>query len=192
LGKKKFCALLIDATPFEGQQMIAAVKKYAGESAPIQRCQVHKRRNLLDHFTDEDKPIVAQKLNAAYALEDYAAAKPSLDGLHRELMHLNPSAARSLAEGMEETLTVHRLRVPPQLRLTLASPNVLESAFAIVERVCLNVKRWHWRRSAGTLGRLRITASRETVPPCSRIQTHSRLTQSAGNVETVQKATCSK
>jgi putative transposase len=199
LGKKKFCALLIDATPFEGQQMIAAlgighdgskmipgiwqgatenatvvgellgdlmtrgldftqprlyvldggkalhaaVKKYAGESAPIQRCQVHKRRNVLNHVTDEDKPIVAQKLNAAYAREDYAAAKQSLDGLHRQLMHLNPSAARSLAEGMEETLTVHRLRVPPQLRLTLASTNVIESAFAIVERVCLNVKRWH-------------------------------------------------
>jgi putative transposase len=143
LEKKKFCALLIDATPFEGQQMIAAVKKYAGGSAPIQRCQVHKRRNGLDHFTDEDKPIVAQKLNTAYALEDYAAAKQSLDGLHRQLMHLNPSAARSLAEGVEETLTVHRLRVPPQLRLTLASTNVIESAFAIVERVCLNVKRWH-------------------------------------------------
>ena len=52
-------------------------------------------------------------------------------------------AARSLGEGLEETLTVHRLHVPPQLRLTLASTNVIESAFAIVERVCLNVKRWH-------------------------------------------------
>src|SRR3982750_5022266 len=58
-------------------------------------------------------------------------------------MQLNPSAARSLAEGREETLTVHRLHVPAQLRLTLASTNVIESAFAIVERVCLNGKRWH-------------------------------------------------
>ncbi len=58
-----------------GKALHAAVKKYVGESAPIQRCQVHKRRNV----TDEDKPIVAQKLNAAYALEDYAAAKESLD-----------------------------------------------------------------------------------------------------------------
>src|SRR5271165_2907982 len=199
LEKKKFCALLIDATPFEGQQMVAAlgigydgtktilgirqgatenatvagellgdlmnrgldftepriyvldggkalhaaVKKYAGEAAPIQRCQVHKRRNVLDHLTDDDKPIIAQKLNSIYAMEDYTAAKTALDGLHRELMHLNPSAARSLAEGMEETLTVHRLNVPPQLRMTMASTNVIESAFAIVERVCLNVKRWH-------------------------------------------------
>lgn len=199
LDKLRLCALLIDATPFAGQQMVAAlgisqdgrktilgirqgatenatvvgellgdlmnrgldlteprlyvldggkalhaaVKKYAGESAPIQRCQVHKRRNVLDHLTDEQKPLVARKLNAAYALEDYAAAKQALSSLHRELMDLNPSAARSLGEGLEETLTVHRLHVPPQLRKTLASTNVIESAFAIVERVCANVKRWH-------------------------------------------------
>jgi putative transposase len=199
LDKMKLCALLIDATPFAGQQMVAAlgisqdgrktilgirqgatenatvvgellgelanrgldfsqprlyvldggkalstaVKKYAGESAPIQRCQVHKRRNVLDHLTDEQKPSVAQKLNAAYALEDHAAAKLALNTLHRELMDLNPSAARSLEEGMQETLTVHRLHVPPQLRKTLASTNVIESAFSIVERVCSNVKRWH-------------------------------------------------
>ena len=79
------------------------MKKYAGEAAPIQRCQVHKRRNVLDHLTEEDKPGVAKKLNAAYAMEDYAAAKQALEGLHRELMDLNPSAARSLEEGLEET-----------------------------------------------------------------------------------------
>ena len=119
------------------------MKKYAGEAVPIQRCQVQKRRNVLDHLTDENKPLVAKKLNEAYAMEDYAAARQALDGLHRELMHLNPSAARSLAEGLEETLTVHRLHIPQQLRMTLASTNVIESAFPVVERVCFNVKRWH-------------------------------------------------
>ena len=86
---------------------------------------------------------MARKLNAAYALESHAAAKQALNALHRELMDLNPSAARSLGEGMEVTLTVHRLHVPMQLRKTLASTNVIESAFSIVERVCRNVKRWH-------------------------------------------------
>ena len=199
LDNTRLCALLIDATPFAGQQLVvalgisqdgrktilgirqgatenatvvgellgdlvnrgldfteprlyvldggkaltAAVKKYAGESAAIQRCQVHKRRNVLDHLSDEQKPAVAKKLNAAYALEDHAAAKQALSALHRELMDLNPSAARSLGEGMEETLTVHRLHVPMQLRKTLASTNVIESAFSIVEQVCKNVKRWH-------------------------------------------------
>ena len=102
-----------------------------------------QRRNVLDHLTDEHKPAVGQRLNAAYALEDYAAAKQALNTLHRELMDLHPSAARSLGEGMEETLTVHRLHVPMQLRKTLASTNVIESAFSIVEQVCKNVKRWH-------------------------------------------------
>jgi putative transposase len=199
LDKLKLCALLIDATPFAGQQMVAvlgisqdgrktilgirqgatenatvvgellgdlanrgldfseprlylldggkalssAVKKYAGESAAIQRCQVHKRRNVLDHLTDEQKPSVAKKLHAAYAMEDHAAAKLALTQLHRELMDLNPSAARSLEEGLEETLTVHRLHIPFQLRKSLASTNIIESAFSIVERVCSNVKRWH-------------------------------------------------
>src|SRR5262249_41609087 len=123
--------------------LASAVKKYAGESAAIQRCQVHKRRNVLDHLTDEQKPSVAKKLNAAYALETYDAAKQALNTLHRELMDLNPSAARSLGEGMEETLTVHRLHLPMQLRRTMASTNVIESAFSIVEQVCRNVKRWH-------------------------------------------------
>jgi transposase-like protein len=199
LDKTRLCALLIDATPFQGQQMVAAlgideygrkmilgirqgatenatvvgellgdlvdrgldfneprlyildggkaltaaVKKHAGESAAIQRCQVHKRRNVLDHLTDEQKPAVAKKLNAAYALEGYDAAKAALNTLHRELMDLNPSAARSLGEGMDETLTIHRLHLPAQLRKTMASTNVIESAFSIVEKVCKNVKRWH-------------------------------------------------
>jgi putative transposase len=199
LEKTRLCALLIDATPFQGQQMVAAlgidehgrkmilgirqgatenatvvgellgdlmergldfteprlyildggkaltaaVRKHAGESAAIQRCQVHKRRNVLDHLTDEQKPAVAKKLNAAYALEGYDAAKEALNSLHRELMDLNPSAARSLGEGMEETLTVHRLHLPAQLRKTMASTNVIESAFSIVDKVCKNVKRWH-------------------------------------------------
>lgn len=199
LDKLSLCAVMIDATPFAGQQMVvalgitkdgrkvilglrqgasenatvvsellgdlvnrgmdflqprlyvldggkalsAAVKKHAGDKAPIQRCQVHKRRNVLDHLTDDHKPAIARRLNAAYALEGYSEAKQALDRLHRELMDLNPSAARSLGEGMEETLTVHRLHVPVQLRKTLASTNVIESAFSIVERVCVNVKRWH-------------------------------------------------
>ncbi len=57
-------------------------------------------------------------------------------------MDLNPSAARSLGEGLDETLTVHKLRVPDQLRRTLCCTNVIESAFSIVETVCRNVKRW--------------------------------------------------
>ena len=125
-----------------GKALHAAVRRHAGEAAFIQRCQVHKKRNVIDHLPDDHKADVKRKLQNAYAMAEYADAKRALDRLHRELMDINPSAARSLEEGMEETLTVHRLRVPEQLRRTLSSTNVIESAFSIVETVCRNVKRW--------------------------------------------------
>jgi putative transposase len=125
-----------------GKALAAAVRKHAGEAAFIQRCQVHKKRNVVDHLPDEHKADVKRKLQNAYAMADYADAKRALGRVHRELMDLNPSAARSLEEGMEETLTVHKLRVPDQLRRTLCCTNVIESAFSIVETVCRNVKRW--------------------------------------------------
>ena len=125
-----------------GKALAAAVRKHAGEAAFIQRCQVHKKRNVVDHLPDEHKADVRRKMQNAYAMADHAAAKRALEQLHRELMDLNPSAARSLEEGMEETLTVHKLRVPDQLRRTLCCTNVIESAFSIVETVCRNVKRW--------------------------------------------------
>jgi putative transposase len=125
-----------------GKALAAAVRKHAGEAAFIPRCQVHKKRNVVDHLPDEHKAGVRRKMQNAYALAEYADAKRALQQLHRELMDLNPSAARSLEEGMEETLTVHKLRVPAQLRRTLCCTNVIESAFSIVETVCRNVKRW--------------------------------------------------
>jgi len=125
-----------------GKALHAAVKRHAGEAAFIQRCQVHKKRNVIDHLPEEHQTEVKHKLQNAYAMVEYSDAKRALQSLHRELMHINPSAARSLEEGLEETLTVHRLRVPEQLRRTLSSTNVMESAFSIVETVCRNVKRW--------------------------------------------------
>lgn len=125
-----------------GKALAAAVKRHAGDAGFIQRCQVHKKRNVTDHLPEEYRADVKRKLQNAYAMVEYEAAKKALENLHRELMHINPSAARSLAEGMEETLTVHKLRIPQQLRKTLSSTNVIESAFSIVETVCRNVKRW--------------------------------------------------
>jgi transposase-like protein len=125
-----------------GKALAAAVRKHAGEAAFLQRCQVHKKRNVVDHLPDEHKADVRRKMQNAYAMAEYADAKRAVEQLHRELMDLNPSAARSLEEGMEETLTVHKLRVPDQLRRTLCCTNVIESAFSIVETVCRNVKRW--------------------------------------------------
>jgi transposase-like protein len=120
----------------------AAVRQHAGLAALVQRCQIHKIRNVTEHLSNEYSPYVKTKMQAAYSMFDHSDAKRALQSLHRELMQLNPSAARSLEEGMEETVTVHRLRVPAHLRQSLASTNMIESAFSTVEMVCRNVKRW--------------------------------------------------
>jgi transposase-like protein len=125
-----------------GKALHAAVRHAAGKAAVLQRCQVHKIRNVVDHLTEEYQSHVRQKMNAAYGMLEYCDAKGALDRLLRELMDLNPSAARSLEEGCEDTLAVHRLRVPEKLRKSFASTNLIESAFSVVETVCRNVKRW--------------------------------------------------
>jgi transposase-like protein len=125
-----------------GKALHAAVRKMAGKCAVIQRCQVHKIRNVVDHLTEDYQMDVRCKIRNAYSMQAYADAKKGLEALLRQLMDLNPSAARSLEEGLEDTLTVHRLRLPIKLRRTLSSTNLIESAFSTVETVCRNVKRW--------------------------------------------------
>jgi transposase-like protein len=131
-----------------------AVKRHAGEAALIQRCQVHKRRNVLGQLPEEYQPGIERKLLAAYGMAEYAAAKRALENVREELDRINPSAARSLEEGMEETLTVHKLGVPELLRKSLASTNLIESAFSVAEELCRRVKRWregdHRERWAGS------------------------------------------
>jgi hypothetical protein len=103
---------------------------------------------------------------AAYAMVENADAKRALDQIHRELERINPSAARSLEEGMEETLTVHKLRVPELLRKSLNSTNIIESAFSVAEELCRRVKRWregdHRERWAGS-------ALLAEIPPSQRL-----------------------
>jgi putative transposase len=132
----------------------SAVKRHAGEAALIQRCQAHKRRNVLEQLPEQYQPGIERKLLVAYALTEYADARRALEQLQRELDRINPSAARSLEEGLEETLTVHKLRVPELLRKSIASTNIIESAFSVAEELCRRVKRWregdHRERWAGS------------------------------------------
>lgn len=134
--------------------LYTAVKRHAGEAALVQRCQVHKRRNVLEQLPEEYQAGIERKLLAAYGMVEHADARRALEQLHGELDRLNPSAARSLEEGMEETLTVHKLRVPELLRKSLASTNIIESAFSVAEELCRRVKRWregdHRERWAGS------------------------------------------
>jgi putative transposase len=81
-------------------------------------------------------------MEAAYSSTDFTEAKVALQRLQKELEQRNPSAAASLAEGLEETLSIHKLRMAPLLRRTFRSTNPIESAFSMVEKICANVKHW--------------------------------------------------
>jgi transposase-like protein len=120
----------------------AAVKRVWGQNALIQRCQVHKKRNVQQHLPQKHWQELARQLHAAYHETDYDQALKDLKTTARWLERLNPDAAASLREGMEETLTVVRLGVPELLRRTLATTNPIESAFSVAENVTSRVKCW--------------------------------------------------
>jgi putative transposase len=120
----------------------AAAKRVWGEGAVIQRCQVHKRRNIKAHLAEKHHAELDRQLAAAYQGDDYEAARKSLETTAKWLSRLNPDAAASLREGLEETLTVLRLGLSGPLRRTLCSTNPIESALSVTQRVTSRVTRW--------------------------------------------------
>jgi putative transposase len=139
----------------------AAVTRVWGKNAVIQRCQVHKKRNLKAHVPEKHWPELERRLSAAYQETDYTTAVASLEGTARWLDRLNADAAASLREGLEETLTVVRLGVSGALRRTLATTNPIESALSVTQRVTARVTRWRdgdMRRRWCVAGLLRAEA----------------------------------
>lgn len=121
----------------------AGIERVFGERAEVQRCQLHKRRNVAEYLPKNAQGDYDRRIRNAYAMTSYADAKAELEKICRQLERVNPSAAHSLEEGLEETLTVHRLGVGELLRRSLATTNPIESCLSTVERVARNVKRWH-------------------------------------------------
>ena len=120
----------------------AAVRDVFGDEVPVQRCQWHKRENVLSDLPKREHLVWRRKLQAAYAHPLYADAKRALQRIIRELTVVNVSAARSLEEGLEETLTLHRLNVVPELGLSFKTTNLIETIMARVEATTLRVDRW--------------------------------------------------
>lgn len=120
----------------------AAVQEVFGEAAQVQRCQWHKRENVVAYLPKGQQATWRAKLQRAYEQPTYAEAQGQLMALQRELQGNNASAARSLAEGLEETLTLHRLGVFEELGQSLKSTNMLESILAQVEQRTGKVDYW--------------------------------------------------
>jgi len=96
----------------------------------------------MEYLPEPQRHAVKFRMRAAYLMDNLADAKNALFQLHDELMNTNPSAAGSLAEGLDDTLTVLDLRIQHKLRQALSCTNGIESGFSTVSRICLQVKRW--------------------------------------------------
>ncbi|AEJ41309.1 transposase [Sulfobacillus acidophilus TPY] len=127
----------------DGAKALAkAVREVWGHQVLIQRGQIHKQRNVLDHLPKSAEHRIRQKLRKAYREPDADTAAQALEAIAKELERDHPGAAGSLREGMEETLTVHRLGLPGLLRQTLANTNAMESLNSQFRTHAQNVKHW--------------------------------------------------
>jgi transposase-like protein len=127
----------------DGAKALArALREIFGEAALIQRCQVHKMRNVLEHLPEQVRPSVRRAINDAWMSRDHALALKQLERLARSLEREHPGAAKSLHEGMQETLTVQCLGIAGALYLTLRSTNPIENLNGAVAHHTRNVKRW--------------------------------------------------
>lgn len=119
-----------------------AIDDIIGTDTVVQRCTVHKKRNVLEELSEEYHHGVSARMRRAYNLVSEEEAHRELESLACDLEKINPSASRSLREGLDETLTLHRLGIPDILRRSLQSTNIIESAIAGVRDRAHNVKRW--------------------------------------------------
>jgi transposase-like protein len=119
-----------------------AITDVFGTSALVQRCQVHKRRNVLDHLPDELHASVGRALADAWASNDAALARRQLERLASSLVKAHPGAAASLREGLDETLTVIDLGLDGALYRTFATTNPIENLNGSIARFTAHVKRW--------------------------------------------------
>ena len=119
-----------------------AVTDVFGKKVVIQRCQWHKRENVLSYLSDRDKSNFKTKIQNAYREPDYQKAKSILMSIHKELLKINQNAANSLLEGIEETLTLHKLKVAQIFSRSLGTTNCIESLNSQMAKYVRNVKRW--------------------------------------------------
>ena len=127
----------------DGSKALAAgVKRVFGTNAVIQRCQEHKTRNVEGHVAKKHQPEVRRRLNEAYAQVRYADAKQLLMLTVVWLGTINPDAAASLEEGLEETLTVTKLGLEGELKRFFRTTNAIESMFSRAREITHRVKRY--------------------------------------------------
>jgi len=120
-----------------------AVEQKFGAYALLQRCRWHKRENVVSYLDDAKQVVFRRRLQEAYGKTTYKESKSALMRLHTELERFNPSAANSLLEGLEETLTIHHLGLSPELAKSLSTTNCIEGVMSQLGSYTDKVDRWH-------------------------------------------------
>src|SRR6266446_5047806 len=149
-----------------------AIRRTFGRAAAIQRCQIHKARNIMERLPKSLHASVRCVLRQAWELNDAAKAERLLRNLAQRLERHWSGVAGSILEGIDEILTVTRLGLPKELRRSLACTNIIENAMSTVRRVCRNVKRW---RSASMAMRWTAAAMQEAARGFRRLKAHKQL-----------------
>jgi len=149
-----------------------AIRRTFGDAAAIQRCQIHKARNIVERLPKSLHASVRRVLRQAWELDVADKAEKLLRNLARRLERDWAGVAGSILEGIDELLTVTRLCLPKQLRRSLACTNIIENLMSTVRRVCRNVKRW---RSASMAMRWTAAAMQEAAKGFRRLKAHKQL-----------------
>ncbi len=175
-----------------------AIRNSFGHAAAIQRCQIHKGRNIIERLDEALKPSVKKVLRQAWDQEDASKAERLLRNLARRLEHEEPGVSGSILEGLDEILTVIRLGLPPELGRSLACTNIIENALGTVRQTSRNVKRWRnaemalrWT-AAGLLEAKktfrRLKAYRQLPILKRALQEHMRRQQKQSSLEAIMQA----
>jgi transposase-like protein len=149
-----------------------AIRRTFGAAAAIQRCQIHKARNIMERLPKSTHASVRRVLRQAWEIDDADKAERLIRNLAQRLERDWSGVSKSILEGIDEILTVTRLRLPKELRRSLACTNIIENVMGTVRRVCRNVKRW---RSASMAMRWTAAAMQEAAKGFRRLKAHKQL-----------------
>ena len=149
-----------------------AIAQKFGPYALVQRCRWHKRENVVSYLNEADQAVFRRRLQDAYAHTTYQEAVAALTQVHRELEPINRSAAGSLLEGLDETLTIHELGLSVELARSLSTTNGIESLFSQLGAYTDKVDRWH---NSDQILRWTATGLLDLEPRMHRISGHQFL-----------------
>lgn len=152
--------------------------------AMVQRCMWHKRENVVRYLPKGEQARWRKRLQRAWDRPTYREARAALRAIHRELEERNQSAAASLAEGLEETLTLHRLGIYALLGKSFKTTNCLESTNAMVEERCAKVDAW---KNSNHKGRWLATSLLDIEPRLRRVRGYRHLSKLAAAVRRALK-----